>query len=258
VIPDYFEAITAYRCWDVFPNGLLCGQAVQEPWPMFQPMVARCAAAGSANGYAAHVSDLGDYIDAPVFACDCGVHAYRTLEEAERRITADPNAGYVFHRPSIRAWGALKLWGKLVEHEQGYRAQFAYPSDLFCEDEALALKVSALYGVPCVFKAIARPEMRDDNTGMSIRFLNSYNIPFQPFTIPNSWTSGWMTYPTSPLSPCVIQTPSFSQVKALGLSKHQRKESARREAQKEESAAKKRDLIQKYRAMGAINVECDA
>jgi hypothetical protein len=52
------------------------------------------------------------------------------------------------------AWGAVKIWGRVIEHEDGYRAEFAYPSHLYCNDPKLASRVAALYGVPCEYKPV--------------------------------------------------------------------------------------------------------
>lgn len=162
MIPDYCEAITAYRCWDVAGNGLLLGQAVSEPWPPYEPMQARCAGVRNSgwaiednNSASAHVVD-GAWVSAPVFSCDCGLHGYKTLAEAEHRIVLDPNSSW--GRPGVRAWGELKLWGKIVVHEQGYRAQYAYPSRLYCDGARLAPVIAQLYGVPCEVKELARPK----------------------------------------------------------------------------------------------------
>lgn len=265
MIPDYCEAITAYRCWDVFPNGVLCGQAVQEPWPMYQSMVARCATMlvyghDGKSAYDAHIKD-GQWLDAPVFRCDCGIHAYLTFTEAEQRITNDPNAGYyTSNRPNGRAWGALKLWGKLVEHESGYRAQFAYPSALWCEDAGLAAKIAALYGVPCEVKALPRPKPKDCEDSLSYWYTSAFK-PLKAHTqLSSYWISSWTPPSPSPIVPSVIQPATLAQVKALGSSRHQKKSAAIAAAQKEEAAARKRDLIQQYLAMGAqkIDVEVEA
>lgn len=251
MIPDYCEAITAYRCWDVFPNGLLVGQAHTEPWPPYEPFVGRCGRAISED----HIRD-GQWVPAPVMTCDCGIHAYLSHEDAELRILQDPNSLWSYDRPDGRAWGALKLWGKLVEHEQGYRAQFAYPSALWCEDAALAEKIAELYGVPCEVKALDSRKQRAKDDYVGLCYVIQWYSTAQPLTYTVNWTPSWnpVTAPPAP-PPSITQTPSLAQVKALGMSKHQRKQAAQREAQKEAAAAKKRDLIQQYLAKGAVELQ---
>lgn len=54
--------------------------------------------------------------------------------------------------------GAVALWGKIVEHSEGYRAQYAYPLGFLCPVGSMkegffssSLKgVASLYGVPIV------------------------------------------------------------------------------------------------------------
>jgi len=156
VIPDYLEAITAYRVFTVFGNGLLAGAAVTEPWPPYRPFVARCGAV-SCEGAGAHVRD-GQFVPAPVYACNCGIYALKTSKAALERIRIEREVHalrlQLFGGPVRRAWGAVKIWGRVIEHESGYRAEFAYPSRLHCDDAKLASRVAALYGVPCDYRPV--------------------------------------------------------------------------------------------------------
>lgn len=245
MIPDYCEPITAYRCWDVFPNGLLCGQAVQEPWPPYQAMVARCATTGgsfsasrdTSRGYAAHVSPDGHWIDAPVFKCDCGIHAYKTADAAQRRVLDDPNGhSYFSSRPAGRAWGALQLWGKLVEHEQGYRAQFAYPSVLWCEDAQLAATIAQLYGVACALKTLDRPTPKKDEDWRSAYYYFTRQSPFVFSPI---------VAPAPPVQqPGLIQGAKLAQIQAIGASRYQQ-QIDRRAANRAAKTPDWRDIMDK-------------
>lgn len=66
--------------------------------------------------------------DAPWPACTCGIHAYADREEAFEQFlyfTA------VNGRQAVGwAFGRVSLWGRIVEHERGWRAEHAYPYDL--------------------------------------------------------------------------------------------------------------------------------
>ena len=93
----------------------LCG----EPWHSGQPLAARCRvySAGTIVGRAEAAHDAHD---APQANCTCGVYASRSFEHLR-------TTGYVrygIHRE-------VNLWGTVVEHELGWRAQFAYPKTLF-------------------------------------------------------------------------------------------------------------------------------
>lgn len=189
MIPDYFEAITAYRAFDVYPNGLLVGQAHAEPWTPYQPFVGRCGNV-SGKGWEDHIQD-GRFVSAPVFRCDCGIHALKRADEAKARVTGERQAANFpyfligeHYRPEGRAWGAVKLWGRIVEHKIGYRAQFAYPSELFCDDEKLAVKIASLYGVPCGFEAIEHTKSFSDS-------MNDLSAQFQ--AIGNYYHTAWLS-----------------------------------------------------------------
>lgn len=224
MIPDYCEPLTAYRVWNVAPNGLLVGQAHSEPWPPYEAFVGRCGYVASKKGAQAHVQD-GHWIGAPVLACDCGIHAFKDEAVARERWTANvASAWWSFYfssgntyRPEGRVWGAIKIWGRVIEHELGYRAEFAYPSALHCHEAKLAAKISALYGVPCEVvetPVAARPE-KDD----ALRY----------YSIASSWMSSPLTYAPSVFTPSQpapttgpVQTASLSAVKALSASRWQK------------------------------------
>lgn len=69
--------------------------------------------------------------------CSCGIYAHK-----------DKMAGY-HPSPPNRAWGKVALWGRVIEHERGYRAEYAYPVELNCADAKLAKQLAKAYGVPC-------------------------------------------------------------------------------------------------------------
>jgi len=177
VIPDYFEAITAYRVFNVFENGLLAGSAFVEPWPPYQPFVARCGMV-SCEGAGAHVRD-GQFVSAPVYACECGIYAVKTSRAALQRIWMERQAHALrlqhFGGLVGRAWGAVKIWGRVIEHESGYRAEFAYPSHLHCDDAKLAPRVAALYGVPCDYTPLGHREPADPRAEIISARMSQYN-----------------------------------------------------------------------------------
>ena len=86
----------------------------------------------------------------PHLTCTCGIYAYkekpRLLHEIRNKMT--PPAIYSGLR---LVYGEINLWGKIIEHEDGYRAQFGYPKRLWCTPaiEPLAGWIGYVYGVPC-------------------------------------------------------------------------------------------------------------
>jgi len=103
------EPILAWRAWTL--SGRRDGSRLRlrpivgsrRPWPPFHPARAVCA---RPRGH-----------HAPDPACTCGLHATRTPDLLRR--TRDP-----------AVVGTVALWGRVIEHEHGYRAEFAYPQRL--------------------------------------------------------------------------------------------------------------------------------
>ncbi len=103
------DPIDAWRTWTL--RGSRDGTQVRllpiagtgHPWPPRLPVRAECAR---------HRRHLAPGID-----CTCGIHA--THEPDPLRRTRDP-----------AVLGTVALWGRVVEHELGYRAEHGYPQRL--------------------------------------------------------------------------------------------------------------------------------
>jgi len=105
-IPDYISPIIGHRVWRWDAAGLRSLNG--KRWSPRQPVAAKC---GAGNAHDAH--------DPPHFDCTCGVYAAKSREHLHQ-------LGY--EGRGIR--GEVHLWGTVVEHELGWRAQFAYPKSL--------------------------------------------------------------------------------------------------------------------------------
>ena len=105
-VPDYISPIVGHRVWRWDAIGLK--SLNNKRWLPRQPLAAKC---GAGTAHDAH--------EPPHLDCTCGVYASKNLEHL-RKIGLDRH-GVI---------GEVNLWGKLVEHEQGFRAQFAYPKSL--------------------------------------------------------------------------------------------------------------------------------
>ena len=115
-IPDYISPVVGYRVWQWNTTGLKSLNG--EPWLPGRPLAAQCrvVARGTIVGRtkAVHSAD-----ELPHSACSCGVYAAKNLGHLRQ-------FGYQEH--SIH--GEVYLWGTVVEHKLGWRAQFAYPKSL--------------------------------------------------------------------------------------------------------------------------------
>jgi hypothetical protein len=119
-IPDYISPIVGYRVWTWGTTGLksLCG----ERWHPRQPLAARCRA----SAVVGRADVVHDAHDVPQANCTCGVYAAKTLQHL-------CSMGYA----KCGIHGEVHLWGTVVEHEHGWRAQFAYPKALFLSPDLI-------------------------------------------------------------------------------------------------------------------------
>lgn len=103
------EPVVAWRTWKL--SGRRDGTNLRlrpvggraRPWPVLRPMEAVCR--------------LGRMHAAPNVDCTCGLHGTREPDLLRRTKS-----------PSVL--GRVALWGRVVEHDLGYRAQYGYPQRL--------------------------------------------------------------------------------------------------------------------------------
>jgi hypothetical protein len=115
--------------------GMIAPRAKPIPWPTSADRVAKCFAL---RGH-----------DAPHRDCNCGFSAYYELP-AEPELPA-PEA----------VWGVICAWGRIVECEHGFRAQYARPvalldrrnPDDFRERGRRAANAAEAYGIPLLERA---------------------------------------------------------------------------------------------------------
>ena len=112
-VPDFISPIAAYRAWQWNANGLRSLNG--ERWLPGQPLTASCRA-DAISSIAGLSKATHDPADLPYFNCTCGVYAAKTIEHLHQ-------CGY----KKFGIHGQVYLWGRVVEHERGWRAQFAYP-----------------------------------------------------------------------------------------------------------------------------------
>lgn len=98
----------------------------------------------------------------PDRTCECGIYALKNLDDAKKYYDGLSRTPRFFRTPTGLVenafpahpiiTGRLALWGKVIEHERGYRAQYAYPESFiaFDDDCQVASTIATAFKVPLV------------------------------------------------------------------------------------------------------------
>jgi len=124
-VPDYVSAIVAYRAWTWGASGLASLNG--EPWIAGRPLVAACNTAPRLSSFV--YRNFAICHEAPQVGCTCGIYAAKDIDQLRR-------IGYC----GSGIYGEVYLWGTVVEHRLGWRAQFAYPKTLVLSPASLLLQ----------------------------------------------------------------------------------------------------------------------
>jgi hypothetical protein len=122
-VPDYISRVVAYRAWYWDDVGVksFCG----ERWHPSRSLAATCRRLVRDAAYHFH--------EAPEMNCTCGIYAAKSCDDLRRA----GYAGFGIH-------GEVYLWGTVVEHELGWRAQYACPKNFFLPIETLPVSMNIL------------------------------------------------------------------------------------------------------------------
>jgi hypothetical protein len=115
--PDYISPVVGFRVWQWDATGLKSLNGIQ--WHPAEAFTAECRSQGC------H--------EVPQSDCTCGIYASKTFDHLHR-------IGYTHDRIRGEVW----LWGAVVEHEEGWRAQFAYPKNLVFPVSLVPFRVSSV------------------------------------------------------------------------------------------------------------------
>lgn len=138
------EALQGWRIWRVLPFERLDGTrtvrlcavgtyGIPKLWEPRRPIVAVCSSFTSGH-------------EAPWVEHECGIWALKRQEDARRWMDS-----WMQTQGDPLGWacGQVSLWGRVIEHEQGWRAQYAYPYAITVEslDAGLAAAIRTEYAV---------------------------------------------------------------------------------------------------------------
>ena len=138
--PDYAEALIGWRVWCVVRYGgdvRLASVIQDDVWPIGAPFVARCRA---------HESPANTLLlrpparhEVPAVGCTCGIYAAREPAGAWTYLRGRDDAHTV-----ARVIGRVVLWGRVVEHENGWRAERGYALDVYTGDRELRSRLRSV------------------------------------------------------------------------------------------------------------------
>lgn len=121
-IPLYPNAFVGWRSWKIV-NGRLVSLTSGFQWAVGKESKAFC-------DHARHRPPARD--------CSCGIYALKSLLLLKR-------SAYF----SEDCFGQVSLWGRVLEAEDGYRAEFAYPKNLYVTYMNIRnIEPLSVYGVP--------------------------------------------------------------------------------------------------------------
>src|SRR3990172_5594590 len=135
IVPDLIEPVIGWRRWTLIPH--------TPTEPRLAPF------GGELSGWPAGVATVAvcprdlpvEPHDPPGVGCACGLYAHKTIEQL-----------WAGHAPRLGdgdwAWGTVALWGRVLEYETGYRAEYGYPQHLWTENPAAADLLRSRYLIP--------------------------------------------------------------------------------------------------------------
>lgn len=123
VVPDKIAPEIGWRAWKIGVNpglGLRLFSVVirHSPWRPGDRVEARC------------VGQAQDFHATPREDCECGLYASNDVGDIQKwtnhvlRGDGEPAAVW-------RAFGSVRLWGKVIPGTTGWRAQYAYPDRIY-------------------------------------------------------------------------------------------------------------------------------
>lgn len=141
VRPTYLSYVTAWRCWRLLHNGMYLRSpyvSIDRHWPTRAALEFNCAAIDAST----HLT--------PSLGCSCGIHGFSPSFLVSTMLEMK------YSGLSRIVVGTVALWGGVVEHQRGWRAQYGYPLKISCiytregfkpVPDDLALKLANTYGV---------------------------------------------------------------------------------------------------------------
>ena|SRR5690348_9552809 len=140
-VPDHVTCLTGYRLWEVYPHRGV-GHLSSVAWILYlEPGVAQKAICGfNLSHFSTEMASIPhDSSTAPADGCDCGYYSLKSLDILVHQYPHEDYRGYVI--------GIVDVWGRVIEHEHGYRSEYIYPRELWISRPEYEY-LGDMYGVP--------------------------------------------------------------------------------------------------------------
>lgn len=160
--------ITGYRFWYARWQGnapVLQSLHRTTVWPAGGPLQATCQHRPTSlvAWIRSRLTRFQSTHPSPAWQCACGIYALRHLDESELPDVTPGGCARLVRGIGVQVLGGVLLWGRVIQHEKGFRAEYARPLSLArdvprsrlsraveCEIEELFDAVSRRYGIPLV------------------------------------------------------------------------------------------------------------
>ena len=155
-LPDFVEPLLGWRTWRVCDD-----PSNSDGCPFFSSVVLDVPWAPRRRAVAEHNFDLGSKCLGPVDrTCSCGIYAFNNPADAFMYLM---NVRDRFLGSSVDVVvGTVSLWGRVIECERGYRAEYAYPHHFYLPVSFARFvgEVSSAFGVPTgIYASTKRDEI---------------------------------------------------------------------------------------------------
>jgi hypothetical protein len=100
----------------------------------------------------------------PSFNCDCGFYVIKT--ERQVREMFEPQGMFAAHNHVV---GRVKFWGRAIEHDHGYRVEFARILSIITDEPERFAPVLDRYGIPAIAPTPSMDAWVSDADGSSIK-----------------------------------------------------------------------------------------
>lgn len=136
VVPDLVEPIIGWRCWSVkldpqsgspYLSSVTALRSIYPGnyWPKKEALVAQCLRSVG-------LGPEDPCGESPNRLCSCGIYAFAKFNPELAAVPPRTTRYGVHIGPGFctQVMGRVALWGKVIRHERGYRAEKAYPVTL--------------------------------------------------------------------------------------------------------------------------------